>query len=270
MSASSSSSMSTKEKGDANGLAEVFWLARKEVKRAWLSYPLTGLFVLSLGLFAVPSLSGTFELEGSGAVGLRVEEHYNAFIADYLFLVVGAFLSVRAISRDYTLASWQETYSSKLLFMRELPISTGRLVASRVLSTLFALIIYAPAFFLPAYFLSDLGEELGTASYLYFCGVWIGYGLLGSGVCLLLELTSSGKVYTLISFGFTASLMIVLALLEWTVNLSLVGRTAELTQSYGALPAIFSILAGGAALALLARLTTRRVEKRDLSRDLCV
>ncbi|MDQ5829019.1 MAG: hypothetical protein M3324_03895 [Actinomycetota bacterium] len=265
MSASIPSSMRTEEWGGVNGFfAEALWLARKEMKRAWLSHPLSGLFVLSLGLFAVPSLSGVFEVDGSGAVGLRVEDHYNDFIAGYLFLVVGAFLSVSAISRDYTLAAWQDTYLARLLFMRELPISPGSLVASRVISMLFALILYAPAFFLPAFFLSDLGE-LGTSKYLYFCGVWIGYGLLGSGLCLLLELTVNGKLYILISVGFTVTLMAVLALLEWIVDVSLVGRTAQLGQSYGAPPAIISLLAGGAALALLSRLTVRRIAKRNLS-----
>jgi hypothetical protein len=264
MSVSSVPSMRAQERGGVNRFAEAFWLAEKQMKRAWLSYPLSGLFVLSLGLFAVPALSGVFEGEGSGAVGLRVEDRYNDFISDYLFLVVGAFLGVRAISRDYTLASWQDTYLSRLFFLRELPIPTGNLVASRVICMLFALVLYALAFFLPAFFLSEIGE-LGTRTYLYFCGVWIGYGLLGSGLCLLLELTVNGKVYILISIGFTASLIVVLALLEWTVDLSLVGRTAQLVQSYGALPAVISILAGGAAFALLSRLTARRVEKRDLS-----
>jgi hypothetical protein len=264
MSASSPSGVRMKERGGMHSFTESFWLAKREMKRAWLSYPLSGLFVLALGLFAVPSLSGVFEVDGSG-VGLRVDEHYNDFIADYFFLVVGAFLSVRAISRDYTLASWQDTYLARLLFMRELPISTGSLVASRVISMLFALILYAPAFFLPALFLSDLGE-LGTSKYLYFCGVWIGYSLLGSGLCLLFELTVNGKVYILISFSFSVSLMVVLALLEWKVELSLVGRTAQLVQSYGALPAIISLLTGGSALAILSRLTARRiVAKRDLS-----
>ena len=255
-------SIGTNESGDASGLAGAFRLARKEVRREWPSYPLTGLFLLLLGFFVVPSLSGVFEVDGSGAVGLWAEDHYNDFISDYLFLVVGAFLGVRAISRDYTLASWQDTYSSRLNLVRKLPVSTGSVVASRVISMLFALILYAPAFFLPAYFLSDLGA-LG-ASYLWFCGVWIGYSLLGSGLCLLLELTVNGKVYILISFSFTVSLMVVLALLEWTVNLSLVGRTAQLVQSYGALPAIISTLAGGGALALLSRLTANRIAKRNL------
>jgi hypothetical protein len=256
--------MGTKEGGGASGLAGALRLARKEMRRAWPSHPLTGLFLLLLGFVVVPALSGVFEVDGSGAVELRVEEHYNDFLCDYLFLVVGAFLSVRAISRDYTLASWQDTYLSRLRFVRKLPISAERLVASRVICMLFALILYALAFFVPALFLSEIGE-LGTRTYLYFCGVWIGYGLLGLGLCLLLELTVNCKVYILTSAGFTASLMVVLALLEWTVDLSLVGRTAQLVHNYGALPAIISLLAGGAALALLSRLTARRIEKRDLS-----
>jgi hypothetical protein len=266
MSASDPSGMRTEGRDDMSRFAEAFWLARKEMKRAWLSYVLTVLFVLFLGFFVVPSLSGVFEFEGFEAGVKRVEDFYNAFFPDYLFLVICAFLGVNAISRDYTLA-WRDTFSSRLLFLRSLPIPAGNLVGSRVIAMLFALVLNAPAFFLPAFFLSDLGE-LGT-SYLWFCGVWVGYSLLGSGLCLLFELTVNGRVYTLIYFGFAASLMVVLALLEWTLDLSLVGRTAELAQSsYGALPAIFSILGGAAAFAILCRVTVRRLEKRDLSGEL--
>src|SRR5215217_8898911 len=100
------------------------------MKRAWLSYVVSGLFVLSLGFFAEVSLSGVFEFEGFGAGGRRMEEFYNAYFSDYLFLLVCAFLAVNAISRDYTLA-WQNTFSSRLLFLRKLPISAGSVVASR-------------------------------------------------------------------------------------------------------------------------------------------
>jgi hypothetical protein len=262
VSASSPSGMRAKERGGVSGFAEAFWLARNEVKRAWLSYVLTGLFVLFLGFFVAVSLSGVFELEGFGAGGQKMEGYYNAFFCDYLFLLVCAFLGVNVISSDYTLV-WRDAFSSRLLFLRSLPMSAGSLVGSRALCMLFALVLGAAAFFLPAFFLTDLGG-LGTA-YLPFAGVWIGYGLLGSGLCLLFELSVSGKVYALISFGFAASLMVILALLEWTLDLSLVGRTAELTQSYGALPAVFSILAGAAAFAVFYRAAVRRIEKRDFS-----
>ena len=251
MSASSpSSSMRPKERGDVNRFAEAFWLAKKEMKRAWLSYPASGLFALIFGFLVVPSLSGA------------MEDRYDAFFSDYFFLLGGTYLAINAISKDYMLV-WRDPFSSRLLFLRNLPIPTGSLVASRVISMLFALVLNAPAFFLPAFFLSDLGE-LGT-SYLWFAGVWVGYGLLWAGLYLLFELTTNGKVYTLITFGFVGLIIVVLVLLEWTVDLRLVGRTAELAQSYGPLPAIFSILAGAAAFALLSRATVRRIEKRDLS-----
>ncbi len=247
---------------DVNSFAKSLWLAKREIKRAWLSYVLSGLFVLFLGFSALVSLSGVFELEGFGAGGQRMEEHFNAFFADFLFLLVCAFLGVNVISGDYT-PDRHDTCSSRLVFLRSLPIPAESLVGSRALSIRFALVLNAPAFFLPAFFLSDLGE-LGT-SYVWFAGTWVGYCLLASGLWLLLELTVSDRVYARIYLGLTASLMAVLALLEWTLELGLVGRTVELARNYGPLPAILSILAGAAAFALLAWLTVHRIHERGLS-----
>jgi hypothetical protein len=59
--------------------------------------------------------------------------------------------------------------------------------------------------------------------------------------------------------------MIFVALLEWTLEPTLVEMTAELAERHGALAAIFSILAGGASLVLLSWLTARRIQKRGLT-----
>jgi hypothetical protein len=243
------------------GFADAFWLARNELRRTWLSYPLTGLFVVFLGFFVVPSVSGVFDLEGFGVEGKRMEGVYNAFFADYLFLVICAFLGVRAVSGNYT-PFWRDSFSSRLVFLRSVPVPTGSLVGSRALGMLFALLVNAPAYFLPAFLLSDLGQ-LG-ASYLWFAGVWVGYCLLASGLWLLCELTVSGGAYARIYFGAAAALLAELALLEWTLDLRLVGRTAELAQSHGPLPAAVSVLGGAAAFAVLYRLTVRRLRKKDL------
>jgi hypothetical protein len=265
MGESSSSSMRARARGGSNGLAGALWLAKKEMERTWLSYPLTGMLLLFLGFFVVPSVSGLFEFEGFGAEAQRMEEFYNAFFSDCLFLLICAYLAVNAVSVTRTLGR-RGTLSSRLVFLRKLPIPAASLVVSRAVSLLFALVLNVPAFFLPVFSLSDLGE-LGT-SYLWFAGIWIGYGLLASGLYLLLELTVDAKAFTLISFGLTASLIVIVALLEWTLNLNLVGRTVELAPSHGAIAAVFSILAGGAAFMLLAWLSVHRIRKRDLSGSL--
>jgi hypothetical protein len=188
----------------ADGFAGGFWLARKEIGSTWLSYVLSCLFVVFLGFFVVPGVAGVFELEGFGAWGQRTQEFYNAFFSDYLFLVICAFLGVNVISRNYTL-DWRGPFSSRLLFLRSLPVPAGSLVASRALGMLFALLLNAPAFFLPAYFFTDLGEF--KTAYLWFACVWIGYSLLASGLWLLCELTVSGRAYTLTYFGLSPPLL---------------------------------------------------------------
>ncbi len=184
-----------------------------------------------------------------------MEDFYNDFLADAFFLGVCAFLAVNALVH-------RDAFSSKLLFLRELPISAGSVVAGRAILMLFALLVNAPAFFLPAFFLTDFGD-LG-ASYLGFAGVWIGYGLLASGLYLLLEFTTNGGSYAPTSIGTVLALLVVLALLEWTADLGLVGRTVELVRVYGALPAVFSVLAGVVAFALLTHATVRRIQRREV------
>lgn len=260
-------------------VAGALWLAKKEMKGEWLSYSLGGLLVLFLGLFAASSLSGVFELEVFGAMGQRIEEYYNAFLSDYLFLVVCAFLSVNAVSGDcvapFVRNSWWDASSPwSLMILRRLPLSAGSIVGSRLISMLFALAFNTIILFEAAYFFTDLGDL--SRSYLWFAGIWLGYSLLAAGLYLTFELTvtrsgkahgrARGKAHVLLSsFGFAASLMVFVALLEWALEPTLVEGTVRLAESRGALAAIFSILVGSAGLALLSRLTLRRMRKRGLS-----
>jgi hypothetical protein len=246
-------------------LAGAFWLARKEMRRGWVSYPLSGVVMLFLGFMVLPSVSGLFELEGFGAGVQRVEDFYNAFFSDCLFLVICAFLAVNAVSGNRT-PGRRDTFSSTLLLLGGLPVPAGSLVGSRAVCLLFALVLNVPSFFLPLYFLSDLGE-LG-ASYVWFVGTWIGYGLLFSGLSLLMGLTASDKTSGPIPIGVGAGIVAILAILEWTVGLDLVGRTAQLAQGYGPLPALLSILVGTTAFVLLAWLTVHRIHERDFLGEL--
>jgi hypothetical protein len=233
----------------SGGLAGVFWLAKGEIRRGWVAYPLAVLVLLFLGLLVMPSLSSVFEFRGFGAEGKRLEDFFNAFFVDSIFLVICAFLAINPIS-------------SRLLIFRDLPIPARSLVGGRTVLLLFALILNVPAFFLPAFSL-DLGE-LG-ASYVWFAGTWVGYSLLASGLVLLIGLSAGGRPYAPISICLGMLVVLVLAILEWTVGSSLVGGSAELVRDYGALPAVVSILAGSAGFVILARITAERLQKKDLS-----
>jgi hypothetical protein len=245
--------------------AQALWLARVEMKWAWPSYVLSVLIVLSLGLAAAVSLSlGVSEFEATVLRGHGTEELYGAFFADYLFLLVCAVLGANMLLGYYT-RNWRGTFSSRLVLLRSLPISAGILVGSRMISMLFALVLGAFAFFVPVYFLSDLGAEVGIGAYLYFCAIWIGYSLLGSGISLFFEFGVSVRAYAFISYAFALPLMILVVLLETTEYAGLVVRVARMAQSdHGVLLAGLSILLGGAAFLLLSSVTVRRLQRRDL------
>lgn len=244
-----------------DGLREALWLARRDVGRAWISYPISGLFVFVFGLLVVPGIDDTFlRMEGFGDSARKIEDILNAFFADYLFLVVGPLLAVNSVSGDY-LRVWSDVFSQRLLFLRSLPVPVRSLVAVRAASMLFALPFTVPAFFLPVFFLSGL-RELGS-SYVWFVGIWLGWSLLYAGVTLLCELTLGGRAYVWLSVAFIAGLMVIVLVLEWTVDLSLVARSATLALEHGPLAATASLLVGGATFALLARLAARLLVRRE-------
>ena len=244
------------------GSADAFRLAREEMGRAWPSYMLGTSIVLFLGLAAAVSLSvGVSEFEHSALRNQSTEAFYSAFFADFLFLLVLAVLGANTILKYYT-RSWHDASPSRLAFLGGLPISAGALVGSRALCMLSTFVLGSLAFFLPVYFFSNLGEELGAGAYLSFCGVWVGYGLLGAGLWLLLEFGANDRAYSAIFFTFALTLMVVVIALDWRAGLSLVERTAQLSQcGFGALSSILSILVGGATFLLLARAAARRIRK---------
>lgn len=242
--------------------SEALWLAKKDARRAWASYPTSGLFILAISLLVAPTVNGIFE--GSlGGSGQRVEGFFNAFFADYMFLIMGAILAVNSLSGDYMRVYTDDVFSHRLSFLRRLPVSSGGLVGGRAMSMLFAVPFTVPAFFIPIYLLSDL-RGMGL-SYVWFVGMWLGWSILYAGITLLCELAMSGRFYVWFSVAFIFGLIALLALLEWTVEINIVERSVNLALEHGPIPAAISLLIGGIAFALLARETKNRVERRELS-----
>ena len=61
-------------------------------------------------------------------------------------------------------------------------------------------------------------------------------------------------------------LQIALVLLEWSVNLRLIGRTIAPAKAHGARSAVLSIVAGLVGIVLLSWVTARRLENKELAR----
>lgn len=245
-----------------NTISQARWLAWQEIKRSWLSYPVTALAMLFFGYVTASIVDGFLVVEGFGEGGRTYANRFEAFVADYLFLGIVAFLAVNWMSREYFRVFSEDAFSERLVFMRGLPISAATLVLGRMVSMGFSFLFNTPAFFVPVYLISNL-DGLGWA-FLWFVAIWVGYSLAGIGISLLAEFTISGRVYVWATCIGVVLLMFGLIFLELTVDLRAVSRIAGLVESYGPLPALISVLLGAAALAILTKITIRRVERRDL------
>ena len=263
MSIASATDKQVKERDkDMSIFAEARWLAGQEIRRSWLSYPVTALMLLVFGCFVAATVDEFLILDGFGQNGRTFQDRFNAWFSGYLFLNFGAFLALNWMSREYLRVFFEDAFSERLIFLRSLPISAETLVLGRLMSMCPALLLNTPAFFVPMYWISDL-SELGW-NFFWFVAVWIGYSFIGTGISLLAEFTISNRVYLRATFIGTFLLFFGLIALEFIVNLAAVSRIAGLVQTYGPLPALASILLGAAALVFLARTTIRRVERRDL------
>ena len=263
MSIASATNKRAEEKNrDMSTVAEARWLAGQEIKRSWLSYPVTALVMLVFVWFYTYVIDGIIIDEGLDFMVDGRTFFLNALLEDFLFLWFCAVLAANWMSREYLQIFSKDSFSKRLDFMRCLPISAASLVLGRLISMCFSLLLNAPALFVTVYLLSNL-NGLGW-SYLWFAAVWVGYSLIGAGLWLLGEFTISGKTYTWLSIAWAFLLLPVLIALEAAVELRLVTKIAELVQTYGPLPALASILLGAAVLVLLTKTTIRRVERRDL------
>jgi hypothetical protein len=121
-------------------IGEALWLAGREIRRNWRSYPVTELFMLVFGLLLVAATEGLSGIEDPGASGARLESWYDAFMPDFLFLTWCSLLAISFMSRDY-ITSWTGPFSKRLIFLRSLPIPTKGLVMARMLGAALAALL---------------------------------------------------------------------------------------------------------------------------------
>ena len=241
---------------------DAWWLAERDARRAWLSFPATALLAVALGLFTGVLTSDVFHARA---------EHdaiFPSLLLDFYFMgVAGLFLTLNALfNKDYS-AYWRRDYLSKrLFFLRSLPIGVRELVLSRVIIMLLTLVVTAPCFFLPLYLVSaDPAFGSDPVRYAWFVALWLGYALFAGGANMYAWLGTDGRTNLWVALIVMALLALVIGLSNAAFGVGIVVGTMGLVRAYGPLPAVLALLAGLGTLFLWALAMERRLERRDLS-----
>lgn len=232
-------------------------LALQEAGRSRNSY---------LGMAAVALVSATvaaFLLDTvySGTNATRVTS--LTFLADIIFFFGFTVLARSGawVSRNRT----NFTSDEHLAFLRRLPLTVRELVAGRMLTVVFSvLIVSTPFLFVPYLWSEGFRSQLGVSNYLLFAAFWIGYALFLESVGLFTELGLGGwagfTIYLVLGFllggfvGYTAA-----------EGLSLIWEVVNLIRSHGPLLGVSVLSFGILTLALSGWFTARRLEKRELA-----
>ncbi len=247
-------------------LHNTWWLAGKDVKRTWVSYPAAALGAMFAGFIATILLNGVFVIEGFGASGRTLAENANGALLDGLFLSWVPVLTINALgSRDHAARFGEDHMSRRVYFLRSLPIDVWELVASRGFIMALTAAITAPFFFVPPYLFSEPLDRLDPVQYLSFSGIWLCYALLVGGFYTFVWLSVSRRVDRWITLSLVPVLLLAPVILNFVFGVHLVERTVELSQTSGPLTGFFAIMLGVGGLFLWGLATVRWLEKRDLS-----
>lgn len=239
---------------------DALWLARRDVRSSWASFPAEFVAGLVLGLLGAAQYRNA--LVGS-------VETLGQVVLDFFLLSIVAVLGVNLLfNRDYFREISDESFNGRLSFLRSLPVSAKSIVSARVCSMLLTLVCAVPVFFLAPYFVyGGLQELIGFGDYVWYLGVWLGYALVAVGA------------FTLSNFGFnwkarekwlplTVALIGAYGIIVLVSNLALEDGLAlsliELARTYGPLAAAVSILVGCAALAVCVGVAAKRLSRRDI------
>ncbi|MBA2692550.1 MAG: hypothetical protein H0U65_08670 [Rubrobacter sp.] len=242
-----------------NTLRDALWLAGRDIKSSWMSFPATVVISFLFGLLGTAQYSNLF----GGEMGV-----FGEFFLDFYLVCVVPILGTNIVfNRDYYSGLRISAFDERLSFLKSLPVGARFIVAGRVFSSLASLACAAPPFFLAPYLASGgLRAEVGGADYVWFAGAWLGYSLAVTGA------------FAFSSFGFRwnpnpkPSLFIgsiaAYVALAVAANLALEDgltlRLMQLAKNYGPITAAVGVASGCVAMTLFARASEKRLQRRDI------
>ncbi|AIQ15722.1 hypothetical protein H70357_02685 [Paenibacillus sp. FSL H7-0357] len=160
----------------------------------------------------------------------------------------------------------EDSYTRMLAYMRSLPVPAAVILCKRKLDAMFSFCLNGVLFFGLMYAISDnIRSQLSGTSYVAFAFTWIGYGLMMTGIYIVVEFLVSGKAY----FWITLTLMLlsfgVALLIQWgDGNLFL--YSVSCSKEWGLLSPLMwgTLLLGTVSVQLFSKLTIHRLKSRDL------
>lgn len=243
-------------------------MALEDVRRTWISYPASCVALFLVGFGAAGLVEGIFEFDGLGKGEGALQEGFNGFFADFVFLGVCPALGINLVlNQDYGARYRYDNMSRRLIFLRGLAISPGEIVAGRALTMLLSFVVATPAFFLPLFLNSSgpVGRVLDVAEFWSFAALWVGYALFTVGFYMYVWLGFSGREDLKITLVLVFGYLLAAALLNFAFGVHLVSGSIGLAQAYGPYVAAPALLAGAAGFALWTRATTRKLQGRNMS-----
>lgn len=244
-----------------NQIRDAAWLAKRDVRSSWASFPATVVAVFALGLLSTAQYRNAFGGE---------MDVFGGIMLDFFLLAIVAVMSVNLLfNRDYFNEMSDESFNGRLSFLRSMPVSAKSVVLGRVVSMSFALACAVPTFFLAPYLVyGGLREAIGFGDYVWYFGMWLGYAILAMGGFVFCNFAFNWKIAdtwlpattSLLAF-YGLAVAASNALLDGGLSLTLI-EIAKTTS--GPLAAAISISAGTCALAAFAAISGRRLEKRDI------
>lgn len=242
---------------ERNWLKDALWLAGRDIRASWLSFPATVV------------VSGFGGLLAAVQFGNALSGDSGKFVLDFYLVCIVSVLSTNLIfNRDYYATAKMEGFDERLSFLRSLPIRGRAVIAGRTICALVSLAFAAPSFFLVPYLVSgDLRDTVGVGAYLWFCGFWVGYALV-----------LTGGLYIFGSFGFRwnfasmplyivgslGAYVLIPVLLNFVFADGLALTLLETSKSHGPLVAGVPLVVGAVSLVFIARRAETRLGRRDI------
>jgi hypothetical protein len=183
---------------------------------------------------------------------------------DFMFMISIGMMGF-TFSRDY-LKYWKNNrLSSKLKFYKSLPISTGEIVVSRlltlILTAIFSGIIYFASFYLIS---TEIRSALQGWEYIAFALAWTGYSFIVGSVFVYVELGFKEKTYFWLSCGSVLVFMAVPVIL-WLLDVHAVQSSIRIVKEYGVLLPAIALTVGAASLLIGKRIAVDKLNRRNMT-----